>query len=118
MATRPTSTAPILCETWTRGTRRSPSRRRNGCISSQPIASACGDLPVNRRMFLLAPAALLAPAGTLLGSRAGSAFGRDPAETPSITVALISRVGRARQEIANFGVPFARGQLTDAARVH
>jgi hypothetical protein len=68
-------------------------------------------VPVNRRTFLLAPA------GALLCSRA-AAFGRDPADTTSITVALISRVGRARQELVNVGVPFARGQLTDAARVH
>jgi len=69
---------------------------------------------VNRRTFLVGSAASLA----LPGMSAPIGRSNDSASTPVTNVTLLSRVGSARQEIVNLGLPFAPGRLTDPACVH
>ena len=69
---------------------------------------------MNRRTFLVGSAASLALPG--MSARIGRS--NDSASTPVANVTLVSRVGSARQETVNLGLPFAPGRLIDPACVH
>jgi len=66
---------------------------------------------VDRRTFLVGTARglVLPSVGALIGSAPASG---------STPVTLVSRVGAARQEVVNLGLPFAPARLFDPARIH
>jgi hypothetical protein len=66
---------------------------------------------VDRRTFLVGST------GSLVLPSIGALVGRTP-DSSSTWVTLISRVGPARQEVVNLGVPFGPTRLYDPGRVH